>query len=180
MAIDFEEDSKALPTDAEIKDIATLVNLMLAKQKAVVRAEAALKLAKDEYNRIALKELPDAMLAARTQNFTTTDGVRVTLKEDLYASIKDSNKAAAYKWLHDNGFGDVIKTKVAMDFGRGEQERLTSLVGVLESSGFEDYSAAETVHAGTLKALLKEQLAQGVEVPLDLFGAFQYKEAMLK
>jgi len=36
----------------------------------------------------------------------------VSIATDAYTSIKAENKDAAYKWLEDNGFGDIIKNNV--------------------------------------------------------------------
>jgi hypothetical protein len=178
--INFEEDSTYLATDEEIRDIATLVKLMLKLQKDVVEAEAKLTLAKARYAKISLGELPEAMKRAKTSSFTTDDGVRIGLKEDIYASITEKNKAAAFEWLEKNNFGSIIKSQVDLAFGRGESERAAELLENLDKLGFDNYSIKETVHAGTLKALLKEQLAAGKEIPLELFSAHQFKEAILK
>jgi hypothetical protein len=180
MGIDFEEDSKRLPSNAEIQDVSKLVNLMLEKQRKVTAAKIALKQAEDELARIAQKELPEAMQIAGTQDFTTTNGIRIVLKEDLFASISEANRDQAFTWLQENGFGDLIKNKVDLSFGRGEENRVQYLLKNLEELGYNDYSVKESIHGGTLKAFLKEQLAAGTDVPLELFGAFQFKEAVIK
>jgi hypothetical protein len=43
-----------------------------------------------------------------------------------------------------------------------------------------NYSDKEGVHAQTLKAFIKEQMAKGVDVPLELFGAYPYSKAVIK
>jgi hypothetical protein len=180
MGIDFEDDSKTLPTNDEILDVSKLISKMREAQKTVAKLERTLELAKDELKRIAQGHLPEAMKAAGLSEFTTDDGVKIKLKEDLYASISEANKAACFAWLEENNLADVIKRDVSISFGRGEEESSRELVELLDKEGFGRYAVKESVHAGTLKALLREQLAGGVDVPLELFGVFQYKEAVLK
>ena len=94
-------------------------------------------------------------------------------------SVPAEKKRDAYAWLRESGFGDLIKNTVAIDFGRGEDDNAEALKEYCQEHGM-TYSDKEGVHAQTLKAFIKEQMAKGVDVPLELFGAYPYSKAVIK
>ena len=89
------------------------------------------------------------------------------------------NMESAYKWLRDNGYGDLIKNEIAVPFGRGEDERANDLLKTLVNNGYEP-NQKTVVHPQTLKAFVKEQLESGKELPLDLLGAYAGQKTVIK
>ena len=66
-----------------------------------------------------------------------------------------------------------------LSFGREEDEIADKVVRDLIDEGF-DPSQSKSVHAGTLSAFVKEQLAEGVELPEDLLGVYVGRKAIIK
>lgn len=168
--INFEADTP-LPSVDMLKGISELAEMQLIREVEVERATLRLKEARQALFKIQEIELPDLMLQAGMEKFTLSNGKTVEVKETLYASIAKKNKAAALKWLETNGHGSLISENLSVPFEKGMHAQLTELIDLLEHNGYPAFSVGETVNTGSIKALIKELLADGIDVPLDLFGA---------
>jgi len=134
------------------------------------RAEEALEKAKKVTKQLEEELIPDLMHEIGVTELRLSAGAKVSIKQDVYASIPEELKPAAYKWLEDNQFGGLIKSAVSVPFGRGELEKAKELIQQLEALGL-PAEFEESLHHQTMKAFLREQLAKKKPVPLDLFGA---------
>lgn len=182
MSINFEADetSGAEASNEQIQSISLMIKRLQGLKEEIESLNKRSAELSKSYEILAKRDLPEAMRVAGMSQFTTDNGFKVSIKEDIFASIAEKNKQAAFAWLAEHGFGDLIKTSVDVSFGRGEHERVAELLNNLNEHGYQNYGLKEGVHPGTLKAFLREQIAQGKEVPLELFGAFQYKEVVFK
>lgn len=170
-----------MPSNNEVQEIAVLAERQLAQQYEVEQAELLLKAAQAALRQTQEIDLPNAMQQAGVSEIKLPTGEKITIKEDVYASIpKDERGELAYAWLRDNGFGDVIKNEVKVAFGRGEEEQAAALLAECKVNGWNNASFAATIHSSTLKALIREQLAKGKDVPLEMFGAIQWTKAVIK
>lgn len=116
-------------------------------------------------------DLPEAMRAAGQVKCRTTDGYDLTLGETLRASIPPVNLPQAVMWLDAHGQGAIIKRDIGLKFGKGEDQQAAHALDAITSAGFKP-SDKQSVHPQTLAAVIREMLAEGVEVPMDLLGAF--------
>ncbi len=183
MAIDFYEDAtnSSIPTDAVTKTISDLVEKQKYLADRVAALQVELNAAQEQFKQVSEKDLPEALLSAGVESITTKTGVKVTIKSNIYASISEANKERALSWLEEHGFGDVIKNQISLDFGRGEGDRFNDAAQALVEAGFtNEVNVKESVHPATLKALVKEQLEKGVEIPLELFGVYKQRVAVIK
>ena len=88
-----------------------------------------------------------------------------------HANIPPDQKEEAFEWLEREGHGDIIKTTVRVELGRGEREKAKTLENWLQRVGIE-YSRDLGVPWNTLTAWLKEQIEKGNHIPpLSLIGA---------
>lgn len=162
-----------------LEQITQLAVTQLALQAQLAATEDLVKQIKERLRQVQEVDLPMAMAEAGISAFTLEDGSSITIRDEVTASIPAKSKGEAYAWLDAHGFGDLIKTQVAAQFGRGELEEAREIAGFLVSQGV----AAEvnqTIHPQTLKAWVREQLAEGRDIPLDLFGVFQSTKAIIK
>jgi hypothetical protein len=85
----------------------------------------------------------------------------------------------AVAWLDSIKCGGVVKDEIKCNLGRGEVAKAKEL---LEFAKTLDISAVEklSVHPGTLKALVKEQRANGVTFPEEFFSIADKKIAIIK
>lgn len=152
-------------------------------EAAIAHAESALK----EFNlnkaKLETDLIPSLMASAGgIDKFTLDNGTAITIKDELYASITKAREQEAFAWLETHGHGDVIKDEMKLALGKGEvaKARAESIIQLMESLGSDDYSRKRGVHPGTLAALIREQLGEGIEVPKETFGVHQQRRAVIK
>ena len=85
--------------------------------------------------------------------------------------IKKDGADAAYQWLRENGLEDLIKNEVFVTFGKGEDNKAEQLLGLAEQEGFEPQQKSK-VEPMTLKALYRERIEAGLDMPSDTFNLF--------
>ena len=92
---------------------------------------------------------------------------------NIAASWDLERKKAAFKWLTDNKFGDLIKTEISLTFNREDHDKAQKFFNKLKKDD-ETLNAdmKESVNSRTLTAWLKEQIEKYNNVPpLDVIGA---------
>jgi hypothetical protein len=124
-------------------------------------------------------DLPDVMQEIGLTNFTLADGSKLEIKATYGARIPVEHREAAFAWLQEKGYDDIIKNMVSVPFGRGEDSSATEFMELAQKSGYLPDQKKE-VHPQTLKAFVKEQLEKGTPVPMDLFGVFTGHRATIK
>lgn len=163
----------------ELTRIVSLAELLVQQQSEVDRLDAQLKEAKQRLMRTEREDLPDLMSEAGLTEIQLEDGSRVTIKEEVDAKITDKTRSQALKWLLDNGFGGLIKTQVELAFGRGDHDTATAVRDRL-AADYDGVELKEEVHHSTLKAFVKERMAAGDKIPMDLFNVYPYNKAIIK
>jgi len=178
-----EAHNDALPTKEELKSLAALVAEWDSNEAAINHNTELLKTLTARKLKLETDLIPSLMAqAGGIARFDLDDGRKVELKDELYANITQANQSAAFGWLESHGHGDVIKDELRVGLGKGEKaaERARALISALEAMGIDDYSRKRAVHPGTLAALIREQLGEGVEVPKETFGVHQQRRAVIK
>lgn len=131
-----------------------------------------------KFDKLVGVTIPEMMEASGMDEIKMADGSKVTIKSDVKASISTERKPAAFDWLEQNGFGGLIKSDISVEFSREELEAANELVDELTEKGH-NALLNRNVHAATLKSFVKEQLEAGTNIPVDLFGVFEYKVAKI-
>jgi hypothetical protein len=70
------------------------------------------------------------------------------------------------------GNGNIIFNDITVTFGRGEDNKAAAYADLARGSGFEPIQKIG-VNPMTLKALVRERLESGQDVPADLFKPFE-------
>ena len=99
------------------------------------------------------------------------DGSAVEVKPVYGASISAEKKEEAFEWLRSNGLGDLIKNEITVSFGRNEDNKAIAYATLAQGQGFQP-SQKLKVEPMTLKALVRERLESGKEMPTELFNVF--------
>lgn len=178
------EAAQNVASDDALATIAALAQQQYEAMLEVARAEDKLKEAKKVLMRISTEDLPTALEAAGIKEFTTKDGLKVTVKEDVTCGITEANRELAYQWLIDHDFAGIIKSEISVSFGKEELEAAEELADEIREKGY-DVDFSQNIHAQTLKAFVKERMADTEvkpedAIPLDLFGARPYSVATVK
>lgn len=178
-AINYEADITA-PNNKQLEEISKLALLQNAQQQEVALLETKLQEAQKRLRRTQEQDLPEAMKAAGLEMFKTFDGLEVSIDEKLYASIPKKHKSEAIRWLMDHDLSSLVKEDVNIPFDKGDHTAVQELVNLLEMTGYDTFSVEESVNTGSVKATIKELLDTGVDVPLELFGAYFHRKAVIK
>jgi len=178
----FEEDADSNVeglTSQILEDMSELIKRHIVLTQEINDAEAALKLMKKERTIIEEDKLITLMDTAGVAFIRASDGSELKVKEQLFASIKAQNKVEAGEWLINNGQGSLVQETVSMTFEKGEEEKVHALVNTIEQQGFKP-SVEASMNTASVKAAIKELLTQGIDVPMELFGAFQKRVVTIK
>jgi len=171
-AIDeFAEGAEELSA-TQLGQISSLAKQQLALEREIEARSLELKVKAEELRNVSETLLPNAMAEVGMSSFTLDTGEKIEIKKDIYCSVPKEGFPEAEAWLRERGLEGVIKHQVQMLFGKGEDEMALKAAKILVENGFAP-TDSKTIHPQTLKALLREQLGQGVDVPLKTFGAYE-------
>ena len=166
-------------TDDALKSVRSIALQMQNTQQKVSQLEEDLKREKESLRKLSDEDLPSKLQEIGIVNFELDDGSVVQVKENISAHIKEENRVAAYEWLRDHGLDDIIKNTVVCSFGREEDDKASDFFAFAKKEGFEPQQNS-SIHPSTLKAFAKDRIAQGEEIPMDLFGIWVGQRATIK
>jgi hypothetical protein len=135
------------------------------------KKELELKKIKSDLEILSGEVIPTMMQEMNIKTMKLADGSAVEVKPVYGASISTDRKEEAYNWLRSNGLGDLIKNEVTVSFGRNEDNKAIAYATLAQGQGFEPIQKLK-VEPMTLKALVRERLESGQEMPSDLFNVF--------
>jgi len=107
------------------------------------------------------------------------DGSSVNVKPNYSASITIANREAAFNWLRNNGLGDIIKNDITVSFGKNEDNKAADYAALALERGFQPTQKLK-VEPMTLKALVRERIEAGIEMPTDLFNIYVENKTTIK
>ena len=172
MSIDFEQEKR------EELDGANDANKLSEQVVKLQELEAELLVKEQEYKEMKRKVelvssevIPTMMQEMNISTLKLSDGTSVEVKPVYGASIPADKKEEAYKWLRENGLGDLIKNEVTVAFGRSEDNKAQQYAVLAQGQGYEPVQKLK-VEPMTLKGLVRERLASGQEMPSAVFNMF--------
>ena len=170
--IDFEKDQREdLDSINEAKSLSDQVVKLKNLEDDLVLKEKEFKELKRKVELVSGEVIPTMMQEMNISTLKLADGSSVEVKPIYGASITVANKEAAFKWLRDNGLGDLIKNQIIVAFGRNEDNKASNYAILAQGQGYEPVQKLK-VEPMTLKALVRERLEAGQEMPSDLFNLF--------
>jgi hypothetical protein len=181
MEEDFEKTLSSVETldNAGLDTVAGLARKIKQQQDKVERLDRELKDEKQALLKLTDEDLPSTMADLGLSKFSLDDGSTVEVKPTYGASILVKDRPAAYDWLRDNGFDDIIKNVISCQFGRGEDDQASAFHAFASQQGY-PADQNESIHASTLKAFVKERIETGEDFPHTLFGAYVGQRAVIK
>ena len=171
-SINFEEDQREdLNSVNDAKSLSDQVVKLKELEDDLEQKEKELKELKRHIDLVSGEVIPTMMQEMNISTLKLADGSSVEVKPVYGASITVANKEAAYTWLRENGLGDLIKNEITVSFGRNEDNKASDYANLAKGQGFEPVQKLK-VEPMTLKALVRERLESGQEMPSDLFNVF--------
>ena len=178
--IDFEKDQQdAIKKTDNIQSLADQVERLEGVMTTIEKAEENLKLLKKNRDYISGEVIPTMMSEMGFAELKLNDGSFLKVSTSYKAHISEANKEAAYNWLRNNGLGDIIKNEISVSFGRNEDNKAADYAELAKSNGFQPTQKMK-VEPMTLKALVRERIEAGKEMPTEIFGVFSENKTTIK
>jgi len=170
--IDFEKDqTESITQTNEVKALSDQVVKLRQMEDQVKEKDTELKKLKKDLDIISAEVIPTMMTEMNISTLKLADGSAVEVKPIYGASISIDKKEKAFNWLRNNGLGDLIKNEITVSFGRNEDNKATAYAGLAAGQGFQPVQKLK-VEPMTLKALVRERIESGQDMPSDLFNVF--------
>jgi ABC-type Fe3+-citrate transport system substrate-binding protein len=178
--IDFEKDQQdAMKKTDNIQTLADQVEKLEELNERLEDLEGLIKNTKQDIQRVSGEVIPTMMTEMGLSELKLQDGSHLKVSTSYKAHISEANKEAAYNWLRNNGLGDIIKNEISVSFGKDEDNKAASYVDLAKSQGLEP-SRKMKVEPMTLKALVRERIEAGKEMPTEIFGVFTENKTTIK
>ena len=171
-SINFEEDQREdLDGANDAKKLSDQVVKLQGLEEELLIKEQELKELKRKVELVSAEVIPTMMQEMNISTLKLADGTSVEVKPVYGASIPADKREEAYKWLRENGLGDLIKNEVTVAFGRSEDDKAQQYAVLAQGQGYEPVQKLK-VEPMTLKALVRERVENGLDMPSDLFNVF--------
>ena len=169
--IDFEEDQQDIIEKTDIKTLSHYCLMLQNYEDQIGNLEKDLKSVKEQADKISSEVIPNLLAEQGLSSLKLADGSSVDVKKAYNCTIKKDQMELAYNWLRENGLGDIIKNEVAVQFGKGEDNKAEQLLTLAEQEGYEP-TQKQKVEPMTLKALFRERVEAGLDMPSQFFNVF--------
>jgi hypothetical protein len=178
--IDFEKDQESILHKTEnIQSLADQVERLESLTKRLDLQEDNIKSTKKELEHLSGEVIPTMMSEMGLSHLKLVDGSSVDVKPHYSANITIANKEAAFNWLRNNGLGDIIKNEISVSFGRNEDNKAADYAELARGQGLEPQQKLK-VEPMTLKALVRERIEAGKDMPTELFNVFVGNKTTIK
>ena len=178
--INFEKDQEeVLDRTENIKSLADEVKRLKSLEDQIKSDEESLKEKKKKLELISGEVVPTLLSEMGLSSLKLADGSAVDVKPYYAANISALNRDAAYGWLRSNGLGDIIKNEITVSFGRNEDNKAADYAALAEERGFHPTQKLK-VEPMTLKALVRERIEAGKDMPTEIFNVFIGNKTTIK
>ena len=178
--IDFEKDQEnVIQKTDNIQSLADQVEALQGLEEDIKRSEENIKKLKKKSEHISGEVIPTMMSEMGLSFLKLSDGSSLEVKTNYSASITQANKEKAFNWLRENNLGDIIKNEILVSFGRNEDNKAADYADLAKGQGFQPTQKMK-VEPMTLKALVRERIEAGKEMPTEIFGVFSENKTTIK
>ena len=169
----FVEDSPEQVNElANVDNLSKHVLDLQRLESEIEKEEHLLKQKKAQADKISAEVIPEIMDQMKLKTLKLQDGSAIEVKEVYSATIPVAQKESAFSWLRDNDLGDLIKNEITVSFGRGEDDKATQYASLAEGQGYQPQQKLK-VEPMTLKALYRERVESGDDLPSEHFNLFK-------
>ena len=169
--IDFEQDQQEILEKSDITSLSNYCRELKAYEDEISALEEQIKYKKSKADKISSEIIPNMLAEQGLSSLKLADGSAVEVKKVYNCTIRKDNIDSAYTWLRENGLGDIIKNEVSVQFGKGEDNKAQLLLDLAVSNGYEPQQKTK-VEPMTLKALFRERVEAGLDMPSESFSVF--------
>ena len=123
----LEKDHLTPVDDVSLKALSQKCNKLEALQTEINQQEQNIKALKEKQRKLSEEEIPSFLQEKGLTSIRLNNGTEVSVSEVILPGVLVDNRPFCYQWLRDNGFGDLIKNTVSVNFGMGEDEDAINL-----------------------------------------------------
>jgi len=163
------DDGSSVNDEDVLGRISVLADEMHDLDKQIAESELKTKKLNEAHRQIAEEQLPELFEQVGMEELKTRSGLPLKLKNKIHTNISKGRKPNAIAWLDANGQGGMVKRSVIIDFNKTQEDKVTALLRLI-GRGWPNNRTELNVHASTVKAFVVRQLAEGKDIPLDIFG----------
>ena len=180
MSINFEKDQQeVLDKTKNINQLADKIKELQSQQEQLQQQEDAIKQKKKEIEHLSGEVIPTMLSEMGLSFLKLADGASVEVKTNYSATITQAKKEEAFNWLRENGLGDIIKNEISGSFGRNEDNKAADYANLAKGQGLEPVQKLKG-EPMTLKALVRERMEAGKEMPTELFNIYVGNKTTIK
>ena len=178
--INFEQDKQdVVEKTSNIDKLANKIKELQSIQKDIEIKEEYIKQRKKDLDHVSGEVIPTMLAEMGLSHLKLADGSSVEVKTNYSATITQANKEKAFNWLRQNGLGDIIKNEIVVSFGRSEDDKAAAYAELAKGQGHQPTQKLK-VEPMTLKALVRERIEGGKEMPTELFNVFIGNKTTIK
>jgi hypothetical protein len=182
--IDFSEHVEDKEVSKEkLASITKLAKKQVKLQKDIKKAGEKLTEMNQELTQLAEVDIPSLMNEVGLALLRLKSGDEIEIKTETYASIAEKNWPKVMAWLKKNNFDGIVKDEIKIVLGKGMSKEAEKIMAVLEKATKKmsvDPQEKKSIHAGTLKAFVKERIKEGKKFPRVIFGVHEKDIAKIK
>ena len=163
----------------DINSLANQIKKLRALENEIQGDEELIKKKKKDLELISGEIIPTLLSEMGLSSLKLADGSSVDVKQNYKASISVANREKAYSWLRSNGLGDIIKNEITVSFGMNEDNKAADYANLALGQGYQPTQTMK-VAPMTLKALVRERIEAGNDIPTDIFNVFVGSRTIIK
>lgn len=159
-----------------------LADELVGAMAEVERIEQELEVARNVVKDLTENRIP-AVAEGLEGKFDLGDGRTLTIKEEIRASVAGEKLAPAVEWLDAHDYGNIVKRNLTFEFGKDDHDKVRAFKDFIAPILREQrlvLKEKNAIHPATLVAWVKERLAEGDALPVDVFGIFRQRIARVK
>ena len=168
---ELEKDQQQVIEKADVDTLASYCRELQTYEEEIAELEEQIKKKREKADKISSEIIPNMLAEQGISSLKLADGSSVDVRKSYNCTIKKDEMESAYNWLRENGLADIIKNEVAVQFGKGEDNKAEQLLTLAEQEGYEP-TQKQKVEPMTLKALFRERVEAGLDMPSDSFHLF--------
>ncbi|HEV8176934.1 MAG TPA: hypothetical protein VGP44_04530 [Gemmatimonadales bacterium] len=151
---------------------------MAAQEQAVALLEQTLKTAKERLRQQQEVELPALCDELGISTVTLSDGRTLSVAPFVTASISGKLMSTVLAWLRANAHDGIIVNELSVKFPKGAETRAQQARRLLADAGYL-FDEKTTVNTTSFKALVRELLRDGIDVPTKDLGVYVGRRCVL-
>ena len=168
---ELEKDQQQVIEKADVDTLASYCRELQTYEEEIAELEEQIKKKREKADKISSEIIPNLLAEQGLSSLKLADGSSVGVAKSYFCTVKKDEIQSAHNWLRENGLGDIIKNEISVSFGKGEDNKAEQLFNLAEQEGYEP-EQKESVHSSTLKALYRERIEAGLDMPSQFFNVF--------